>query len=393
MRILILLLTALLLTMNAQKNITSKSSTAEEEKGFYYYDDDNNETTQKKKVPATPAQKMQGELTSELIKEMRTNNKLQAKILEKLEYAFPRTVPKFTTNKKTGEKCISNSSEDCFVMPVITEAQNSVPVMAEMLRNPTTKNVKKYVAWQAVYLNRAFKIGNGFGLVNKQYEREVNKMDGMGYTQRPTDGNLQNDMAFLKKSAIVKKLGPKLGLMVFVGKSRELERNFNGKEYTALLNSQYGEMENLVYVYASQEDKDFVESRINHFKFDPEPAKYAKVRSIVAPDQFERFKINATPSAVLLYTKDDGSMIWQKAGYTIAPQSLLRTTYRFLRFHDIVKPGTINEKDAWNMATTLREGKSFTTEQLNSFDINESSINVEDDQYLKKVNSKEDGKK
>ncbi len=372
----------------AQKLIDSQSATKEREKGFYYYDDysdDNSTKPKKKKVPASPAQQMQGELTEELIKQMKINNKLQEKILKRLLYAFPDTIPEFTINKKTGKKCKSNSSADCFVMPVITEAQNSVPVMAKMLKNPTAENVKNYLEWQSVYLNHSFKIGQGFSLVSKQYEREINKMDGMSHTQRPLDGNKQNEIAYLKKSLIVKKLGKKLGLMVFIGKSKELERNFAGHEYTALLNSQFGNMENIVYVYNSQKDREHVEKIIasfgpknNGFK------KYSKVRVIVDPKQFDRFKINATPSAVLLYTKDDGSIIWQKAGYAIDPQALLTTTYRFLQFNNIIKPGIINEKDGWEMVDDLRIDKKFKAKHENAIQFDESNIQLSDDQYLKK---------
>lgn len=390
MKLKTILLSALLLTSigNAQKINNSKTATDGRESGFYYYDDYSNEDNEtkpiKKKIRATPAEQMQGEMMQQLIKEMQINNVLQAKILEKLEYAYPRTIPEYTINRKTGEKCKSNSSVDCFVMPVITEAQNSVPVMAEMLRNPTSQNVKNYLEWQSEYFNQAFKVGQGFSLVNKQYEREINKVDGMSYTQRPSDANLQNDVAYIKKSLVVKKLGKKLGLLVFVGKSRELERNFSGKEYTTLLSSQFGKMENLAYVYDNQDDKNFVEARINRFGKDTSVINYSKVKTIVDHNQYERFKINATPSAVLVYTKDDGSIIWQKTGYAINSKALLRTTYRFLQFNGIIKPGTINEKDGWEMVDDLREDGDFTQKQIDSIKFDESSINVTDDQYLKK---------
>lgn len=387
MRRLLLLVLILTASIHAEKIIDSKKATSGNEKGFYYYDDfvDSNETEpSKKRVSASPAQRMQGDLTKQLIMQMKINNKLQEKILKKLEYAFPNTIPEFTVNKKTGEKCKSNSSADCFVMPVITEAQNSVPIMADMLRNPSSENVKKYMEWQAAYFNQSFKIGRGFSLVNKQYERAINKTDGMSNTQMPTDSNKQLDMGYLKKSATLRKLGDKIGVMFFVGKSKELERNFTGKEYTSAIKGIFGDLKNITYIYNSQADKDLVEAKIKRFVYDEDWEKYSKVRAIVDSKQYERFKITSTPSAVAIYKKDDGTILWQKLGHSIAPRPLLRTAYNFLLFHDIVKPGAINEKDNWEMADTLRQGTDFTKEQLDSIKIDESSINVSDDQILVK---------
>jgi len=366
---------------HAKEQYNSETGTQVNKVGFYFYDDPDTNTT--KKIRVTPTQKMQADLTQELIKQMKRNNELQEKILKKLEYAFPRTIPEYTTNKKTGEKCRTNSSADCFVMPVTKEAQNNVPVMAEMLRNPTEKNIQKYIEWQSVYFNRNFKIGQGFSLVSKQYEREVNKMDGMSFTQMPTHSSKQNDIAFIKKSAIVKKLGKKLGLMLFVGKTRGIEREFVGNEYLQIMNTQLGKMKNLTYVYASNKDKEFVEAKIKKFASQSEKQKYSKTKVAINAQLFKKFKISATPQVVLLYKQDNGNLVWQKIGHSIAPQAILRNIYRFLQFNDVVKPGTINEKDNWEMTNSLLYNRDFTKKELESIDINESKMKINSDQIIK----------
>lgn len=356
--------------------------------GFYYYNDyrdDENSTEKPKKraVRVSPQEKMQADMMQQLIKAVEKNTEVQEKILKKLEYAYPRTIPEYSTNKKTGEKCRSNSSADCFVMPVIAEAQNSVPVMKEMLRDPSMKNVKEYMRWQAAYFNQSFKVGNGFSLANEQYEREINNVDGMSHTNLPMYGDKQKGIGEIKKAAVVERLGEKLGLMIFVGKSKELEREYNGQEYTSLLGSVFGKMKNLTYVFYDEESRAAVEEKIARYKYTDMLAKYSKVRKIVAPEQFKRFKINASPAGVLIYKKEDGGVIWQKTGYsTLSPKSLMQTAYRFLRFHEIVPPGTINEKDGWEMADTLRKDGAFTKEQLRAISLDESKIEVTDDQYI-----------
>lgn len=369
------------------KTIDSDAALDRKGEGFYFYEDPDSNTT--KPVPVTPTQKMQAQMMEKLIQKMEENNRLQAKILEKLEYAYPRTIPEFTTNKKTGKKCRSNSSADCFVMPVIAEAQNSVPVMAEMLRNPTATNVKEYIKWQAQYFNQTFKVGQGFNLMGKQYEREIHSVDGMGFTQLPQAGDRQNEMANLARTAVVKKLDDKLGVMFFIGKTRELEKDFSGKEYSGLLHTAFGKMKNFTYVFNSQEDIDFVRSKIARYKYDSDIKLFDEAKKIVAPEQFKRFKINATPASVAIYKKDDGDIVWQKLGYSYEPRAMLRTIYQFLQFHNIIKPGTINEQYNWSVSQTIRNNGDMNQAEVNQIELHEEDIvDIPEDQYLHKKSEK-----
>lgn len=370
-----------LVSLQAKQSINSETATKPANTGFYYYDDP--DTNKTKTIPASPMQQVQAQMMQELIKQMKKNNELQEKILKRLEYAFPRTTPEFTINKKTGEKCISNSSADCFVMPVVPEAQNSVPVMAKMLRNPTSENVKKYIEWQAVYFNRAFKIGQGFSLINAQYEREVNKVDGMGYTQMPQSDNKQNQMKFLKMSAIFKKLDSKIGIMVFLGKSLEIEREFTPGQIAAISTSSLGKLSNITYIYDTETSRNRILKEVVKGT-NPAVAKgFAAIRQTVDPKQFKRFKIGITPTVVMVYRKDDGKMIWQKLGHSVSPQANMRMAYRFLQFNNIIKPGEINENDVWDMATSLRKDGKYKKSQIDSIEIDESKMNKLQDQTVK----------
>jgi len=380
---LLLIPTLLSLSLSANTIRDSKSSTMANKQGFYYYQDpqDANKT---KKIPASPIEKAQAEKMDELIKTMKENNELQKKILKRLLYAFPDTVPEYTINKKTGKKCKTNSSADCFVMPVIKEAQNSVPVMATMLRNPSSQNVKNYLEWQGTYFNQAFKIGNGFSLVSKQYGRSLTNIDGMGYTQMPLEGSRQNDIGNIQKAATFKKLDDKLGIMLFVGLSREHERNMMGYEYVQAVNTDIGKMKNVTYVFRTQEDKKYVEMKIRKTGVEKHWKTYRSIRNIVSKEYYDKFNITLTPSTVAIYKTDKKEKIWQKLGYTINARAIATTLYDFLSFNGIVKNGALREDDNWRNAQALREGKKIDSSFIDSIDINETSISVTDDQYLDK---------
>jgi hypothetical protein len=356
--------------------------------GFYYYDDgsDDNisDTQSKKKIPVKPENMAPMMQMERMIEAMERNNELQEKILAKLDYAFPRTTPEWTTNSKTGEKCKANSSAECFVMPVIAEAQQSVPAMVEMLREPSVKNVKNYLEWQAVYMNQAFQVGRGFQMVSLQYERDVNKLDGTYHTQLPTMGNMQNDVDQMQRSAVIMRLKKKLGVLVFIGKTDAIERNFNGMEYTNYLHTVLPLLDNFSLIFNSPESLEKVDSKIRRYSGAKDTIKkWDQAPKRIDPALFEKYKISVSPASVLFYKKDNGEVIWQKLGYaTLSPKQTIDKIYNFLKFHKIIKPGAINEKDAYQIADQLRLNGKVEQSLIDSIDINETGINVEDDQII-----------
>lgn len=354
--------------------------------GFYYYDDKLIEKEEQQKPQPPKPRPGDNAQMSELLAAMKENTEVSKKILEKLEYAFPRTIPEYTSNKKTGEKCKSNSSADCFVMPVIAEAQNSVPVMVDMLRNPTTANVKEYLQWQAAYFNQTFKIGYGFNLTAQQYERDAWKVDGVGFTQMANHGNKQNDMEYLKIAAVIKKLGDKLGMLIFFGKSDEIEREYSGLEVDSITQGPFSALKNTALIFQNAKSRDDLTNKINQNVYTGLPARWAAMKQTVDPDKFKQFDIHASPAAVLIYKKDDGDIVWQKLGYisTLSEQQLMMMTYRFLRFHEILPAGTINEEDVWESADRMRQGAGFDPKMLDSIKADESKMTISDDQIIKK---------
>jgi hypothetical protein len=105
-------------------------------------------------------QKKTNKLLKLLLEEQTKTRKLNEIIANRLIYAYPDVTPKYTINKKTGEKCLTNSSKDCFVMPVIAEAQH-FPALEKFLRDPSPENSKNWLQVQATYFNHVNKVSNG----------------------------------------------------------------------------------------------------------------------------------------------------------------------------------------------------------------------------------------
>lgn len=355
----------------------------EEKEGFYYYSETNESKKTETKVPLNPQQKLQAKQIQELIRQMKINNALQTEILKRLKYAFPRTIPEYSVSSKTGKRCKTNMTADCFVPPVTAEAQNSIPAFAEMIRNPTAQNVKNAMEVQAMFLNNAFKVGYGFNLVGMQYERDVHKVDGTGFTQLPGHNNLQNSAQRVSVSAMLKAHENKIGYLVFFDGRSMTEHHFEGQEYIGFFNSTIGNLKNVRIIFKNQRGLDLVNGQLERYKEYQGTKNFYKRPIEVNPDLFTKLKINATPAIVLLYKTDQGKLLYQKLGYgQISGQNVLDRTYRFLKFNNIIKPGMINEKNAWDMSDSLLQNSSFSDEELKRVKFNDTNITATKDQYL-----------
>lgn len=120
-------------------------------RGWLKYED---EPKQQSTSTADLKRASEKDLLIQLLQEQRLANKLQSETLEilKVVYDLPRMV------EVDGKKCLSNSSEDCFVVPIIGDAAR-IPVMKQWIEKPTVENALAYYKWQAKYLNHSLNAG------------------------------------------------------------------------------------------------------------------------------------------------------------------------------------------------------------------------------------------
>lgn len=319
-------------------------------KGWWWYKEkyvkDNKEFVTKTKM--TTKEKIKKDTEEEKIRLLKEQNKKLAIIKERLEYAFPNITPIYTKNSKTGKKCLTNSSSDCFVFPLQAEAQH-VPVMAKWLSNPTPENSKQWLKWQAKYFNHVTNIG---------YGNKFAYLSG-GSKAYPTDNYFNNgdSLAFSKTAKwvlnreldILKSLKNKITILVFLAKTPSLDYVVRVQDQFYHWNSKNLKDISFYFIFENQKSldimKNFIKTRTTNTNIQGFENIFKSGHVVVKPEYFKKFNISITPSVVITYLKDkkkgekDKNFIWQKTmSGDIDPSGVIKSTYQFLVYNKIIKP-------------------------------------------------------
>lgn len=133
-------------------------------KGWLQYEDEPSKQQQDlSKASVNDVEKMsEKKILIEILKEQKKQTAIQAEILHILKVTndLPEEI---TVN---GKKCLSNSSAECFKMPIIKDAAR-IPVMRQWLEKPTVENALEYYKWQSKYLNQIFDVGYSLEFASK----------------------------------------------------------------------------------------------------------------------------------------------------------------------------------------------------------------------------------
>jgi len=283
----------------------------------------------------------------EQTKVIKKQNKLMEKVKGRLEYAYPNITPIYTKNQKTGKKCLTNSSDDCFIFPLQAEAQH-VPVLAGWLSNPNPTNSKKWLRWEAKYFNHLQKIslGNRYAFLSGGAE---------AYPTNTTfvyNDNLSTPVSIEAKSkreeVIIEKLGKKLTMKFFLGGNTLLENStFAYKGMGDYIFDPFQKTNIKVYV-PSEKMKQHILAKLPPIFTISHRAKtfWGKYEIEVSPEEFVKNNIFVTPSVVVNYKTDkneDNKMgnktIWQNITVgSVAYNKVLKATVQFLVYNNIINP-------------------------------------------------------
>jgi hypothetical protein len=349
---------------NAEKISTTKTY----DKGWWWYEEKYQDPETKKeeiiKYKLSPAEKAKidkEDKTNKLLKmiviEQKENKKLNKKILKRLNYAFPNTTPEYTINKKTGKKCKSNSSSDCFILPVIAEGQH-VPVLKSFLRNPSPKNSKEWLKWQATYFNHINKISNGL--------RFAFLKDGSDAYNTSTDYSYGDSLFFTKAEAakgareaqIIDKMKDRLAYLIFVGQNEVFEKLTKTYENFRNFDSTFLKNQNIALIFPTEESKNkilhFVNKEMKSQGYTEVPNFFKHVKIAVRPDLYKNYNIRVTPSVVVFYQdKEKKKKLHQTLLTGIISVSKLRSqTMNFLKYNDIISAGEMGADKNWNSPET-----------------------------------------
>jgi len=351
--ILISTLTSMLLAANGPKKVNEYFEYDAANGWWWYkekYQDKDKEFETKVKV--TPKEKMKMDKEQEKIKLMKEQVKRLSKIQERLEYAYPNITPIYTKNKKTGKKCLTNSSVDCFVFPLQAEAQH-VPVMAKWLSDPNPENSKEWLKWQAKYFNHLTDIGYGNKFAYLSGGDKVYATDNFYADGDNLNFPVASKMRTNRETQIISSLKDKLTIMFFLGKTPVMDFAVRADRAFYNWNKRFYKDWNFYFVFEDQnklkkyEEKILssgIQSNIKAWKEQKE-----KGHIVVKPQYFKKFKIDITPTTVVLYTKDKKkgdkakNVIWQKisTGH-ILTSNTLKNVVQFLIYNKIIDPAEMS---------------------------------------------------
>jgi len=344
------------------------------EKGWWWYEEiyKNKETNKTKIIryrlspqekAKLEAQKKQNELLRIIAIELKQNQKLQEKILDRLNYAFPNVTPKYTINRKTGEKCLTNSSADCFVMPVTAEGQH-IPVLKRFLRNPSPKNSAEWLKWQAVYFDHIRQISNGLRFAYLQGGGEVYPV--------ATDYTYGDSVIFpisdtLRKARVAQqilKLKNRIAYLIFIGQNKNQELNTHFYINMAQAQTSFLKYMNIIYIFPSKKSEEWFKNYVLNYLKERgyiNPYKYFtsdNVRFTIRPDLYKYYNVRVTPSVVLFYKKDKKSKpIWQTILVgRVSPDAIRSATRAFLEYYSIIPQAAYTEDKNLNVISNVPQG-------------------------------------
>jgi len=304
------------------------------------------------KVKVSPKEKVKMDKENEKIKLLKEQNKKLSKIQERLEYAYPNITPIYTKNSKTGKKCLTNSNVDCFVFPLQAEAQH-VPVMAKWLSNPSPKNSKEWLKWQAKYFNHLTDIGYGNKFAYQSGGDSVYPTNNIYSAGDNISSPLTGKLLINRRTQIIEQLKDKLTILIFLGKTTSLDFTVKADKMFYKWNKKFYKNWNFYFVFNSIKSEREYEKRILSSGIDSNIEAWKDIKRkkyiIVKPEYFSKFNIKITPTTVALYSKDkkkgakNSDIIWQKISTAyINPLKVVRNTIEFLIYNKIIKPSELS---------------------------------------------------
>ena len=332
-----LILSFLLLTYSNSETfnkIDKSYNSTDIEKGLHFYEEKKEEQKEEVKIIEEQSNnKAPKNETNKLLQEIVMVLKQQNNEIKELKKTINPNEPKMIVNKN-GEPCLSNSSVDCFDIPVIQEGRN-VPVLYDFIKEPNENNAKAWLLYQANLFNHYIKMGYAlkFAAINgDENTYPVNALNLYGASKDNMTVDLYRDRIL----EILHEKRKEIGTMIFLGKTKAIDEHW-GKKSLSTLAFNKGKFFNIAVVFDSQETKkeydEYYKTITDKDLFDT----YAKLPKIVSKELFKKFNISITPTATAYYkTKDKEISSVLEKGF-ITQSNLIHNYQHFLVYNDIVE--------------------------------------------------------
>lgn len=338
--------------INSTLNADDGNKKREIETGFAYQNED---ATQKKDDKKDELSKIRKLLEQQL--------KVQKDIYALLKQQYDPE-PKIIMNEK-GEKCVANSSADCFEMPITPEGK-SIPVIKEWMQKGDLQSAANLLKWQSKY----------FSEISKRAYANVSAINQFGSAVYPTNYNTSgfsnvtgyNTSVLRDKidKEVLRKNLQKIRFKYFIGENFDMDL-YAMDNIVKFLNQFKNEI-NLEFVFLNKKSMKAFSIAGEHNK---EFAILNNYHMSVEPDEFERFNIHNTPSLVAIDINK------KKAQTVLVGRSSAGSTNKmilmYMRHNGLIKNVDLNTNDNWSEYSDF--GHKYVKKTLG-------------ESFLKEINSK-----
>lgn len=356
--VLSLIVSGLLLSLSAEMKLAHSDLEYDKAKGWWWYEEtyiDKDNKEEKIRYSMTPKEKKEmedkkklNELLVEILAEQKENKKINADILYRLNYAFPDVTPKYTINKKTGEKCLTNSSMDCFVMPVVAEAQQ-VPVLNNFISAPSPENSKNWLQWQATYFNHVKKISHGLRFAYLKHGADAYPTSTR-YARGDNPLFSKSELMESNREAkIVHSLKDRIALLNFVGKNVFFEKNQKVRNQVHNWNKSYLKDINSVFIFETEKDKNDFLKDVSENQVGSTLEFWKNAKITVRPDLYKAHNIKMTPSTVMYYEDKEKKINISETitSGTLSSNAIRNQIINFLTYNEIIEEKELAAEFNW----------------------------------------------
>lgn len=325
----------LAINLNASNVDENKGKVENNERGFAFYE--NNKKIEKPVDYAVnkvePNNRDNQEIVLLLKKILEVN--IEIRDILKKEY---EPQPKIITNEK-GEKCVANSSADCFEMPITNEARK-VPVYKEWLEKGDMQSSLKKKQWEAKYFNEISNRAYMDIAALNQFGSAAYPVNYNTYSHNNTTGYASTVLRDKIEKSVIEKNLDKVNFIYFIGLNNDLD--LYAMDNIVRFLKQYQNKIKLQFIFKDEYSKKAFEIARNH---NAEFGILNNYKMTVLPNEFKNFNIYTSPSLVAI-NKD------QKTAQTIltgrvSENQANKMIVMYLRSQGIIQDVDLNIDNGW----------------------------------------------
>lgn len=352
-------------TQKRTHNEVDNTELFEKEKGIHFYEDRISPTDSE----GTPVPKKPGDVISLLeaiLNENKEQTKTQKAILAILQDSLDPQ-PK-TMTLPDGTECIENSSAECYKMPKIPEARN-IPALSQWMDDPT--NIQKaanYTRWQARHIQQAKDMGHAMQFAVEQFGKEAYPIN----FRRTSFDSATGYWGVLEKKhrlSLINQNADKMEFLVFIGNNIDMDL-YAADALSEFLNA--ADKVKTTFIFKDQLNQN-VYKDTGKILLSLGKALDRSTSKVNAP-LFDQYRIQMTPSLVVLYKDKEGNRHAQTVSVgRRGKDTLAGRIVSFMEFKRIIDTANTVDYEVW------QEQGDKATEHFRNFygyDLNQTVIDT-----------------